>query len=234
MKRISILIALSVSTLALGQIRADRAAFDRLVKAHDKDILVVVKDNALVCFADEPSQIGTPDRFLVIHLATFDNDAWFAAEEGANAFGDQDILVKQSASSIIDIWEHEDISKSVIFGYAAHSEFTQFGHYVWLHDKSGKKRWTSSGTTTFQGASENGFNYIKQSVLQDETNYIADQTYTNGNNGTTEWSISVRLSTGRYVETWDVTDKGQTESHPLDKIVGRCSPAKTLVSTNSR
>jgi outer membrane protein assembly factor BamB len=141
------------------------------------------------------------------------------------------VLVKQAAESSINFWEHEDVARVVTFGYTGNSQFTSIGHYVWLDDKTGKKKWTSARAPSFQGSSDKGFDYTKQYVVQDETNYTASQTYTNANKGETEWSINVRLSTGRYVEKWDVTDKGQTQSHPLEEILGRCSPAKTLVET---
>ena len=231
MKPVILIFLFAASSLSFCQAREDRAAFDRLVASHDKDIVDAVKDNALVCFADERSNSQVPDAFLVIHLATFDDDQWHAVDAGANVFGQQDVLVKQAAESSIDFWEHEDVAKSMTQGYAANSQFTSIGHYVWADANNGKKKWMSARAPSFQGSSDKGFNYTKQYIVQDETNYSASQTYTNQSKGETEWSINVRLSTGRYVEKWDVTEKGQTKSHPLEEILGRCSPAKTLLET---
>jgi hypothetical protein len=231
MKRIILIFLFAANSLSFCQTREDRAAFDRLVASHDKDIVDAVKDNALVCFSDERSKSQPADGFLVIHLATFDDDQWHAVDAGTNVFGEQDVSVKQAAGSSIEFWEHEDVAKSVRSGYVGNAQFTSYGHYVWLKDQTGKKKWMSASAPGFQASSDRGFDYIKQYMVQDETNYNASQTYTNMNKGETEWSINVRLSTGRYVERWDVTDKGQTQSHQLEEILGRCTPAKTLVET---
>jgi hypothetical protein len=62
-------------------------------------------------------------------------------------------------------------------------------------------------------------------ALEDDTTFYASKKYENGNNGTTTYQMNMRLSTGRYKETW-TPDKGE----PFESV-GNCYKAKEFIGT---
>jgi hypothetical protein len=58
------------------------------------------------------------------------------------------------------------------------------------------------------------------SAMEDDSTFNASKQYKNGNYGTTVYEMNMRLSTGRYKETW-TPDKGDAF-----ESVGNCYRAK--------
>jgi len=63
------------------------------------------------------------------------------------------------------------------------------------------------------------------SALEDETTFYASKKYENQNKGTTTYEMNMRLSTGRYKETWTPAKNETFES------VGNCYKAKEFIGT---
>lgn len=64
---------------------------------------------------------------------------------------------------------------------------------------------------------------MNMSAMEDDTTFYASKKYENRNSGTTTYEMNVRLSTGRYKETW-TPDKGE----PFESV-GNCYKAKEFV-----
>ncbi len=65
------------------------------------------------------------------------------------------------------------------------------------------------------------------SALEDGSIFNASKKYQNRNNGTTAHEMNMRLSTGRYKETW-TPDKGESM-----ESVGNCYKAKEFVHSTT-
>jgi hypothetical protein len=239
MKRLAIAMALSLTVVAQSKDAPHsdahpdgRAAFDRLVAAHDTDITGVVKDNRLVCFADKNPDWLASDRFLVVVTSQPDDSSWVNGDgiDGKTIYGSDPALGQQFGVEEVYVWEHED--NTLWIGSGIGGMWRADGHYTM---KGGRRQWVAGSIGPVFRYSIDGDKAkalgSEESVIQDPTSFAATKKYANKAKGTTDWSLSVRLSTGRYRETWETTTGTDSESAPRSESesLGRCYRAKTLV-----
>ena len=239
MKRLVVVLALALTVAAQskGAHPDGRTAFDRLVAAHDKDITEVVGKDRLVCFADKNPEWVASDRFLVIVTSEPDESSWINADgiDGKTIYGPDPALGQQYGIEEVYVWENED---NVLWvGSGLGGMWRADGHYTM---KGGRRQWVAGGIGPVFRYSTDGDKAkalgSSESVIQDPTSFAATKKYDNKAKGTTDWSLSVRLSTGRYRETWETTTNGGTDSHDAtseSESLGRCYRAKSLVKTST-
>lgn len=215
--RASFLVVLSLVTSVSAQSRDGRAAFDRLLAAHDADIMDVIKNNRLVCFADRNPEWLESDRFLVIVTSEPQDSAWINTDSSKTIYGSEPATAMQYGTEEVYVWENEDNTLWVSSLLAG--QWHGFGHYK----LQGGRRWVAGdiGPVFRYSIDDDRAKALgsSESIVHDSTSFSATKRYDNKAKGTTEWRLSVRLSTGRYREEWD----GMGES------LGRCYRAKTLV-----
>jgi hypothetical protein len=214
----------SLGSLTSAQSKDDgKAAFDRLLAAHDSEIMDVVKNNNLVCFADKNPEWVASDRFLVVLATEPEESSWINAEGSGSdktIYGSESAFAKQYGYEAVFVWEHEDNELWVSSGLV--SEWHGYGHYTL---QGGKRRWVPDpnvGSPVLASSQKDDKGNVVESIALDSNSLSATKKYDNKNKGATDWTLSVRLSTGRYRETWDATATAPLES------LGRCYRAKTL------
>ena len=225
--RLSIVFAI-LTSFAVAQAKEDgRAAYDKLLAAHDPDILDAVKGNYLVCFADKNPAWLASDRFLVVETPEINDTTWVNSTPDQTIYGNQPTLAKQTAMAAVYAWEHEDDQlwvSSFLTG-----EWTALGHYAM---QGGKAKWINRPYSkpvyrySKDSKTDDEKTHPVESLSMDDTTFSASETYKNQASGTTEWSLSIRLSTGRYHETWETNDRQES--------LGRCYRAKTLAPTTGQ
>ena len=224
----SFLFVLSLLTSLSAQSKGDgRAAFDRLLAAHDSDIMDVIKNNRLVCFADKNPEWLASDRFLVIVTSEPDDSSWVNGDgiDGKTIYGSDPALGQQFGVEEVYVWEHED--NTLWVGSAMGGMWRADGHYTM---KGGRRQWVagSIGPVFRYSIDDDKAKTLGsvESIAHDSTSFSATKKYDNKANGTTNWSLSVRLSTGRYREAWETTT--------INESLGRCYRAKTLTVTTTK
>lgn len=208
---------------------AAEKSFRALVTAKDSDMMDVLKNDGYVCFAD-----GLPfdneDRFLTIVLPK--PTAWFPEkkdnDKDYHSLYDEttDSAAWFSASLDLTEWENQDstiLIMSMLDGY-----WHSYGHYQRLKD--GTAIWKPYGDIppVFRFAADKDISGATNvSATEDGTTFYATRKYENKNKGTTIYEMNMRLSTGRYTETW-TTDKDEAF-----KSVGNCYKAKEFICNST-
>lgn len=211
---------------------AAEKSFRALVAAKDADILGVIKDDGLVCFADS-LPMDEEDRFLTIDLPRA--TGWFqektdsdSAEQGSIFDGKSDLPAFSPAYLSFHAWVNQDwtsIIDSIRFGG---SGWHSYGHY---ETKNGKTAWKPFGAPPVFRFSQDKDEFTSAtniSAMEDDTTFYASKKFDNRNNGTTTYEMNVRLSTGRYKEIW-TPDKGE----PIESV-GNCYKAKEFARATAR
>jgi hypothetical protein len=201
--------------------RPAHAAFNELWMARDKEIVGSVGNNDLICFPD----LEADDRFLVVSTMMFDDREWELQypEQGHDNTGKdlwtKPMPVEQWGMSDVTVWKDEqsDIQVSTLetVGWWRGS-----GYYT---ESSDKRLWHAGFHPIFSYKSKDD----NAAITRDETGYIATTKFKNKNGGTTTWTLTVRLSTGRYTEEWETTDS------QIPTTTGRCATAKSLIKTTA-
>lgn len=209
---------------------AAEKSFRALVAAKDSDMMDVVKNDGYVCFADV-SPLYKEDRFLTIVLQKPTD--W--SPERSTDDKDYHSLYDESKDSpaisfgILDFYEWENQDYDVVMGSGVSGNWHSYGHYQRLKD--GKVVWRpfndlpaifryKTDKDEISGATD-------IAARQDGSTFYAAKKYANRNNGTTTYEMNMRLSTGRYKETW-TPDKGDAF-----ESVGNCYKAKEFIRTTA-
>jgi len=207
---------------------ADKS-FRALVAARDKEIIDLVKGDGLVCFADS-YPIDEEDRFITLSLSK--PGSWFEdktssvpRDENASIYDGKSELPAYSPGFLsLREWENQD--SSIVISSGMNGKWTSYGHY---DVKNGKREWKPFGNTLptfyYREDKDEITGATELSALEDETTFYATKTFPNKSNGTTAHEFNLRLSTGRYKETW-TPDKGDAFSS-----VGNCYKAKEYTVT---
>ena len=189
------------------------------------------KSDGLVCFAHS-LPFNDEDRFLTIVITK--PNTWFqntksgpASSEGTGSFydGRTDFAATSLGSLALRVWENQDWSNGVdsYLEGAWHS----YGHYE--RSRNGQSPWKSYGDIppVFRFASDKDeiTGATNVTAMDDGSILNASKKYANRGNGTTVHEMNVRLSTGRYKETW-TPDKGD----PMESV-GNCYKAKSFANT---
>jgi hypothetical protein len=113
----------------------------------------------------------------------------------------------------------------VFYSGSFEGEWRSYGHYQ--HLKNGTTVWKSYGdiSPVFRFAKEKDeiTGATNLSAMEDSSIFDVSKTYDNQAKGTTTYEMNMRLSTGRYTETWTPSDGNVMES------VGNCYKAKGFV-----
>jgi len=229
MKKILLLLVLSVPTF--GQINKpysrDSAvrSFRALIAANDRDMKSVVtaeNEISLVCFADN-LPFNYEDRFLTIEL---EHPAhWYRDISSTNTSTTPEYDAKSGAVNFkFREWENQNW-KSVIYATVLGSWYS-YGHYQGVV-------WKPVGRAPEYRAhrDDDDFGDTDVSVGVDDTTFNARQTFQNKNDGTTDYEMTVRLSTGRYTEKW--TARKPNESDHEMSSAGTCYSAKTFAKSST-
>lgn len=208
-------------------------SFRTLVAAKDSDVIKVIKGDGLVCFADS-LPFNKEDRFLTIVLPKPSD--WFQdttsnvspSEEGGSFYdGKTEFLVASPAFLDFHVWENQDWTSVV--DSMLEGKWRSYGHYQRL--KSGKSVWRAYGDEPpvfrFGKDKDEITGATNVSAMEDGSIFSASKKYENRDNGTTTYEMNMRLSTGRYKETW-TPDKGEAM-----ESVGNCYKAKEFVRSTT-
>jgi hypothetical protein len=208
---------------------AAERSFQALAAAKDSDILDVIKSDGLVCFADS-LPFNEEDRFLTIVLPK--PSYWFqdtkssasTNEEGGSFYdGKTEFPATSLASLDFHAWQNQDWTSVVDSGLGG--KWYSYGHYQ--RSKSGQSVWKAYGDEPpafrFGKDKDEITGATSLSAMEDSSIFNASKKYENRNNGTTSYEMNMRLSTGRYKETW-TPDKGEAM-----ESVGNCYRAKGFV-----
>jgi len=207
---------------------AAEKSFRALVTAKDSDITDLIKGDGLVCFG-ESSPLGE-DRFLTIQLSkplnwledktSGDNSS---EEHGSIYDGKTDLAVMSPGFLYFHEWINQDwtsVVDSMLDG-----RWRSVGHYERL--KNGQSVWKPfngmSPVFQFKKDKDEITGATDLSASEDGSTFYASKKYGNRNKGTTAYAMNIRLSTGRYKETW-TPDK----SDPIESV-GNCYKAKEFV-----
>jgi len=213
---------------------AAEKSFRALVAAKDSDIMDVIKADGLVCFADS-FPFYDEDRFLTIELNKPDywlqdktSDANSSEEQGSFYDGKTDFSVTYPASLHFYEWINQDWT-AVIFSRAVDGKWHSYGHYERLTNE--KRVWKAfaelSPTFRFKKDKDPLTGAADVSAIEDGSTFYATKKYENKNKGITTYEMNMRLSTGRYKETW-TPDKGEAFSS-----VGNCYRVKEFIRTTT-
>jgi hypothetical protein len=201
---------------------AAEKSFQTLVAGKDKDIIDVINGDGLVCFADS-LPLYKEDRLLIIVLSK--PSSWI--QDTTNTDPNEratDYPVISSALLRFDECENQHWTPVVQSGVLA-GNWHSYGHYERL--KHGKVEWKPYGDSppvfryptdkdAITGATD-------VTATEDGSTFYVSKKYRNRSGGTTMYEMNVRLSTGRYKETW-TPDKGE----PFESF-GNCYRAKEFV-----
>jgi hypothetical protein len=212
---------------------AAEKSFRALVAAKDKDIIDVIKDDVgLVCFADS-LPFDEEDRFLTIELNK-PGEYWFqekkpntdTEEQGSIYDGKSELPVTSPGSLHFRVWLNQDWD-NVVDSYLT-GKWHSYGHFELIN---GKSVWKAFGDIppVFRFAEDKDpiSGVTSVSAMEDGSIFYATKKYENKSKGITTYEMNVRLSTGRYKETW-TPDKGEGFSS-----VGNCYRAKEFVRTTT-
>lgn len=229
--------ALVVVTILVNSAQAQDKAYSRaaaeksflaLANARDGDIVLLIEEDGLVCFADS-LPFKYEDRFLTIVLTKPTN--WIKDEEakgnenGSTFYdGKTEFAAYSYGSFEFRIWlnQHSELSITSSLRGRWHS----YGHYEYLKD--GKRIWkaVNDDLPTFQFSEDKDIaGATGINVVQDATILNASKKSNNKNSGTTGYAINVRVSTGTYTETW-TPDKGDGMAS-----AGNCYKAKDFIGS---
>jgi hypothetical protein len=207
--------------------RAAENSFRALVTAKDSEIIDIIKQDGLVCFADS-LPFAEEDRFLTIVLP---KPSFWLQETSAKPNEDgasPDSKTEFSAISMTSLYFHEWINQdwTIVVDSSLGSAWHSYGHYQVVKNEN---IWKPFGDLppVFRFAEEKDeiTGATNVSAIEDGSVFIASKKYQNRNNGTTTYEMNMRLSTGRYKETW-TPDKGD----PMESV-GNCYKAKEFVHT---
>jgi len=211
---------------------AAEKSFRTLVTAKDPDIMDLLKNDGYVCFA-EALPFNSEDRFLTIDLMipTFwvqDKSSNDNPSEGSFYDGKTDF----PAISKLPLYFHEWVNQDwtvVVDSRMLDGMWYSFGHYE--RTKTGKNVWKpySDIPPVFRLTrdADRLTGEANISAMEDGTTFYATKKYGNKNNGTTAYEMNMRLSTGRYKETW-TPDKGD----PFESV-GNCYKAKEFLRSST-
>jgi hypothetical protein len=208
-------------------------SFRALVTAKDSDIIDVIKSDGLVCFADS-LPFNDEDRFLTIILPK--PSGWFLdadskvtpSAEGGSFY---DGKTEFPAISMVSLHFHEWINQDwdIVVDSLLDGKWRSYGHYQRLKD--GRRVWKSYGDDPpiFQFGKDKDeiSGATNLSAMEDGSVFMASKKYENRNNGRTTYDLNLRLSTGRYKETW-TPDKGDSF-----ESVGNCYKAKEFTRSTT-
>jgi len=208
-------------------------SFRALVAAKDSDIIDVIKGNGLVCFA-ESLPFHEEDRFLTIVLPK--PNVWFqdttskvsSSEEGGSFYdGKTEFPAISIVSLDFHVWVNQDWTSVV--DSMLEGRWRSYGHYQRL--KNGGSVWRAFGDVppVFQFGKDTDqiTGTTNLSAMEDGSAFLASKKFENRDKGTTTYDMNVRLSTGRYKETW-TPDKGEAFAS-----VGNCYKAKEFVRSTT-
>lgn len=230
-KAFTLTVAVPFALLLTGGKPYSRAAaeksFRTLVAAKDADILNLIKNDGLVCFADS-LPTDEEDRFLTIDLPR--PTEWFqektksdSEEQGSIYDGKSDLPAFSPAYLSFHAWVNQDWTSIIDSIRLESSGWHSYGHY---EIKDGKRTWKPFGVPPvfrFSVDKDEFTSATNISASEDDTTFYASKKFENRNNGTTTYEMNVRLSTGRYKEVW-TPDKGE----PMESV-GNCYKAKEFV-----
>lgn len=177
---------------------AAEKSFRALVAAKDSDILDLIKNDGLVCFADS-LPLDEEDRFLTIELPR--PTAWFqektdsdSEEQGSIYDGKSNLPATSPAYLSFHAWVNQDSTSIVDSIRITDSRWRSYGHY---ETKNGKAVWKLFGAPPvfrFSQDKDELTGATNISALEDDTNFYASKKFENRNNGTTTYEMNVRLS----------------------------------------
>jgi len=154
------------------------SSFKQLVDAHDKDILDAISSPPLyVCF--RPNE----DTFFMLHFEEPRNYGWKADSEGGEG-GE-----KQQFPSSVSFATYRD---------GIMDDFEGNYGYWWRSD-------SNDDTGLFHTESTAVFKGFKVTIAGSEIS--VQDPFMNQNGGITRYSLTIRRSTGRFSETFDVDGK---------------------------
>ena len=129
------------------------------------------------------------------------------------------------ASLDFRVWENQD--PTFVFYTGLEGKWRSYGHYQ--RQENGTTVWKHYGDLPpvfrFDKDKDEITGATDLSALEDDTTFHASKKYENQNKGTTTYEMNVRLSTGRYKETW-TPDKGEAF-----ESVGNCYKPKEFIGT---
>jgi hypothetical protein len=208
-------------------------SFRALVAAKDSDIIDVIKGNGLVCFADS-LPFNEEDRFLTIVLPKpgdwfLDTTSNMSPSEISGSFydGKTDFPAISTVFLNFHVWVNQDWT--IVVDSLLEGKWHSYGHYERL--KNGRSVWKAYGDDPpifrFGKDKDEITGATNVSAVEDGSIFNASKTYENRNNGTTTYEMNLRLSTGRYKETW-TPDKGEAM-----ESVGNCYKAKEFARSTT-
>jgi hypothetical protein len=241
MKHLSVTLLIMLAISSWGQTDSkpySRAAaeksFRALVAAKDSDITDVIKSDGLVCFADF-LPYNNEDRFLTIVLpkpSYWLQDTTVTTSEKDGTFYDGKTDFPASAMGVLDFHEWVNQDRSSVILSMLDGKWHTYGHYQSLKGRAPvwKVYGDESPVFRFQTDKDEVTGATNVGAMEDGTSFYASKTYANKNNGTTSYEMNVRLSTGRYKETWTPSKGDAFES------VGNCYKAKEFarVTTSTK
>jgi hypothetical protein len=190
---------------------AAEKSFQTLVASKDKDIIDVINGDGLVCFADS-LPLHKEDRLLTIVLPK--PSAWI--QDTTNTDPNERATDYPVISSV---WTPV-VDSGVLVG-----NWHSYGHYERL--KHGKVEWKPYGDSppVFRYPTDKNLTIGATDVTatEDGSTFYVSKKYRNRSGGTTTYEMNVRLSTGRYKETW-TPDKGE----PFESV-GNCYRTKEFI-----
>jgi hypothetical protein len=208
---------------------AAEKSFRALMAAKDSDILDIIKGNGLVCFADS-LPFHEEDRFLTIVLpkpSEWLQDTTTKAGQDAKdgSFYDGKTDFPAICPAFLDFHEWVNQDRTIVVASLLEGAWHSYGHYERL--KNGENLWKPlydmPATFRFGKDKDEITGATKVSAVEDGSTFNASKTYENRNKGTTTYEMNVRLSTGRYKETW-TPDRAETI-----ESVGNCYKAKEFI-----
>lgn len=222
--------ALVVGTILVNSAQAQDKAYSRtaaeksffaLANARDGDIVRLMEQDGLVCFADS-LPFNDEDRFLTIILSN--SAVWFnEAEKSFDKTSDVDYSARSLGMLDFRAWVNQDseiVVNSMLGGF-----WHSYGHYISLKD--GKRQWRAADDHPtifrFEKQKDDITGATEVAAFQDDTVFNASKKFPNKRKGTTEYEMNVRLSTGRYKETWRPDNGDEMTS------VGNCYKAKDFI-----
>jgi hypothetical protein len=118
-------------------------------------------------------------------------------------------------------WRKGTTGNETQFQIGILKEYREGVLYLWNNGYGNWVRFPPDKDETFEPApaepASNSPNAIRMSVLGGEV--LVEYPFTNQSNGTTEYSLTIRQSTGRFVETFDVKDSPNLTT----KHLGSCA-----------
>src|SRR5579871_1345635 len=171
---------LLLSSFALAQSKQDgRAAFQRLLAAHDSEIVDSVKSNDFVCFADENPNWLASDRFLVVKISEPVEGSWTNADDSGSGtiYGTKPAFAKQWAAESVYVWEHED--NQLWIDSLLGGEWRAYGYYGF---EGGKRKWIYGpvgGNPVFGYSKKDEAGKTLESINVDNTTFSASKIYAN-------------------------------------------------------